>query len=194
MNFTPGPYISIQVVLKPYALSTLLGLNAAALDTPFVELSECSAGTLAQRLLEANDRAKQLALLADFLAAQLRQARSRDEMVAASLRLIHDNAASISVKHLLNHLNVSERHFERRFRQTVGVAPQAYIRVKRFHAALRLLKTRRYERLTDIAQAAGFYDQSHFNRDVKQFARLSPKHVAQKEDDFYHDQTGYSYL
>ena len=48
--------------------------------------------------------------------------------------------------------------------------------------------------LTDVACALNFSDQSHFIRDIKAFSGMTPTSLAQKVDDFYHDQAGYSYV
>jgi len=63
----------------------------------------------------------------------------------------------------------------------MGISPQLYIRVKRFNKAVRLIKTRQFDRLTDVAYAFNFYDQSHFIRDVKAFSGITPKSLSQKE-------------
>lgn len=194
MNYASGSYTTTHVILKPHALNTLMGINAASLIDGFVELDEFSAEDLNGRLIEADDDQRRISLLTDFLIAQLKQEKPRDRVVEEALRFVHNNIASVTVKHLLEHLSLSERQFERRFSQTVGIAPQSYIRVKRFHAALRLIKAGHYERLTDVAYALNFYDQSHLIRDIKAFSGLTPKKLSQQANDFYHEQTGYSYL
>ena len=110
-----------------------------------------------------------------------------------SLNLIHHNIASVNVEYLLKHLMISERQFERRFTQTVGITPQSYIRVKRLNEAIRLMKTRQYRRLTDIAYALHFHDQSHFIRDVKALSGLTPKSISRQVENFQ-DQGGLSYI
>jgi AraC-like DNA-binding protein len=194
LNHKKGPYTMTQVILKPYALKTLLGLNASVLTNGLVELNEFSAEDLNVQLIEANNEQEHITLLTNFLLAQLKQEKTRDKLVEESLNLIHKNIGSITVKNLLEHLNISERQFERRFSQTVGISPQFYIRVKRFNEAIRLMKTRQFERLTDVAYALNFYDQSHFIRDIKEFSGITPKSLSQKVDDFHHDQGGYFHV
>jgi AraC-like DNA-binding protein len=194
MNFTRGTYVSIQVILKPYALNTLLGLNASALTNGFLEFDEFSAEPLSRQLLDTDDEQKQIALLTDFLVTQLKQERMRDKVIEESVKLIHNNIACISVKYLLDYFSISERQFERRFSQAIGISPQSYIRVKRFNEAIRLIKAGQYAKLTDIAYALNFYDQSHLIRDIRSFSGFTPKNVSKKEDDDYHDQVGYSYV
>ncbi len=198
MHHFPGPYTMTQVVLKPHALHTIFGLNAAALTDGAVEWREIAPVALQEQLLETVRQEDRIELLTRFLLARRQSAPPRDELVEQSLRLIQRNQGAIQVKTLREQLHISERHFERRFRQVVGVSPQFYIRVRRFNEAVRLLKARRratmLTKMSDVAQALNFHDEAHFIRDVKALAGLTPKHLAQKEDDFHHAQLGYFYV
>ena len=194
MRFVRGSYTTIQVILKPHALQSLFGLNAAVFSNNLAALSEFSGRDLTGRLLDAGGDTERVALLADFLALRLRDSHPRDTLIEESLRLIESDIVCISVRALLERLNISERHFERRFAQAVGVPPQAYIRVRRFNEAVRLIKAGQYRRLTDIAYALNFYDQSHLIRDVSAFSGLTPKILSRRDDDTYHAGAGYSYL
>ncbi|MCU6709948.1 helix-turn-helix domain-containing protein [Paenibacillus sp. J5C_2022] len=72
--------------------------------------------------------------------------------------------------------------------------PQLFIRVRRVNEALRMMHSGSYERLSDVAYALNYYDQSHFIRDMKMFSWVSPKHMAMKVSEFHSDLTGSSYL
>lgn len=192
MHYRAGRFTSTQVVLKPHALQTLMGLNASVLTNSVVDLSEFSAGSLNMWLMEAHSDEQRVGFITDFLGAKLRQAKSRDCLVEESLRVIHRHSTSVTVKYLLDSFNLSERQFEKRFTQTVGLAPQFYIRVKRFNEAIRLMKTRPFEKLTDAAYALNYYDQSHFIRDIKAFSGITPKSLFQKVD-LQTDQRVYAY-
>jgi AraC-like DNA-binding protein len=194
MNIKEGPFTTTQVILKPHALKTLLGLDASVLTNGFAELTGFSAGDINDQLLGAKTEPDRLTLLTNFLIARLQKAKSRDRLIEESLNIIHKNIGLITVGTLLKRLNISERQFERRFRQTVGISPQFYIRVKRFNEAVKLMKTRQFEKLTDIAYALNFYDQSHFIRDTKAFSGNTPKRLSQKKHDFLHGRAGYFYL
>jgi len=192
MHYKRGSSTTTQVIFKPHALKTLLGINASRLSNGWADLHEFSAEDLPVQLMEAKNEQERLTFLTSFLVAKFKQANARDTLVEESLRFIHTNIGSITVHYLLAYLHISERQFERRFTQTVGLSPQLYIRVKRFNEAIRLIKTRQFERLTDVASALNFYDQSHFIRDIKAFSGMTPKSISQKVDDFHHDQAGYS--
>jgi AraC-like DNA-binding protein len=194
MLFKSGSSTTTQVIFKPHALESLLGINASTLTDGWSELHEFSNEDLDAQLIEAHNEQERITLLTNFLLARFKQAKTRDTLVEESLRVIHNNIGSIHVKYLLEYLHLSERQFERRFTQTVGLSPQLYIRVKRFNEAIRLIKSRQFERLTDVAFALNYYDQSHFIHDIKAFSGITPKSLSQKVDDFHHDQGGYSYV
>lgn len=191
MHHKCGTFTTTQIVLKPHALNTLLGVNAAELTNSVVDLREFAAADLSERLLDTEGQPGQSDLLLNFLIRRLERAQSSDALVRESLHLIDANTGAVSVSHLLEKLNISERQFEKRFSQTVGLSPQFYIRVRRFNEALR--RMRRFETLTDLAHSLNFYDQSHFIRDIKAFSGITPKNLAQKLNDFDPAQPVYAY-
>jgi AraC-like DNA-binding protein len=192
MQYKPGSSTTTHVIFKPHALKSLLGINAARLANGWADLHEFSAEDLQAPLIEARDEQERVTLLTTFLMSRLKQANGRDLLVEESLRFIHNSRGSLQVKDVLAVVNLSERQFERRFTQTVGLTPHVYIRMKRFNEAIRLIKTGQFARLTDVAFALNFSDQSHFIRDIKAFSGMTPTSLAQRVDDFYHDQAGYS--
>jgi len=193
MSYKKEPFTTTTIFLKPHALQTLLGVNASALTNNLVDLCEFSAGDLNMQLFEAKNEQVRLTLLTNFLGSKLRQATTHDRLIEESLRIIHNNVGRTTIKYLLDCLNISERQFEKRFSQTVGLSPQFYIRVKRFTEAIRLMQTGQYERLTDVAHSLNYYDQSHFNRDIKAFSGIKPKSLFQKADEFQSDHKVYEF-
>lgn len=184
----------VQVIFKPHALKTLFGINASRLAPGWAELQEFGATDLTSQLMEARNGQERMTLLTSFLVARLKQQKSRDTLVEESLRMIHANIGSLHIKDLLDAFSISERQFERRFAETVGLTPHIYLRVQRFNAAIRLIKTKRFKRLTDVAAALNFTDQSHLIRDFQAFSGMTPTSLAQRVDDFYHEQTGYYFV
>lgn len=193
MNYKAGSYTTIQIMLKAHGLNSLMGMNASALANDSVNLNELSIKHLNEQLLEEENSAQQARLLINFLLERLGQMKSRDQLVEAGLQLIHQNTASVSVRSLTESLNLSERQFERRFKQAVGISAKSYIRVKRFNEAVRIIKSGQFTNLTQIAHMLRFYDQSHFIRDMKMFSGITPLQLTQKTGDFHHTHKVYSY-
>jgi AraC-like DNA-binding protein len=68
---------------------------------------------------------------------------------------------------------LSDSHFSRAFKQSVGVPPYRYLVQRRIAVAMELIRQSRRS-LTDIALEVGFCDQSHFTRMFSQLEGESP--------------------
>jgi AraC-like DNA-binding protein len=69
--------------------------------------------------------------------------------------------------------NISTRYLCKLFLQYTGVTPKLYNKINRFQHSLRLIAENQFS-LTSIAYDCGYFDQSHFIRDFKHFAGLTP--------------------
>jgi AraC-like DNA-binding protein len=178
-TFAKGPFGLTGVVFKPQGLSTLLNSHPMQFNDGSVELNEFSRENVSEQLLDARSHRERVARLSDFLRAHVDDAGSEDVLVTESLQLIQKGIRSIRVPQLLKSLNMSERQFERRFVRAIGVSPHQYIRIVRFREALRLIRGRQFERLSDVAYDLSYVDQSHFIKDIKAFSGYTPTGLVQ---------------
>lgn len=88
----------------------------------------------------------------------------------------------LSVKESARRYGCSERHFRRQCVEWLGVGPERFVSYRRYLGALKLLHDATC-RLTEVALSAGYYDQSHFIRDFRAFAGLSPGHYRRLRND-----------
>ena len=72
-------------------------------------------------------------------------------------------AESLSLRSLAGIAGLSECHFSRAFKQSVGMPPHRYVNTRRIHVASALVRDTD-RALTDIALEVGFFDHSHFTR------------------------------
>jgi transcriptional regulator GlxA family with amidase domain len=80
----------------------------------------------------------------------------------------------VDVNALAGKCFLSRRQFERNFKACSGFSPKLYTRIIRFQAAAKEYGMQ-YQSLTDIAYRCGYYDQSHFIHDFKEFSGFHPK-------------------
>jgi AraC-like DNA-binding protein len=180
-TFANGPFGLTGVVFKPQGLSTLLKIPPRHLSDGSAELKEFSRQkeNIGEQLLNASNHQERVARLSEFLRAHADRSGSEDALIAESLRLIQKGIRAIRVPHLLKRLNVSERQFERRFVNAIGVSPHHYIRIVRFQEALRRIRANQFERLSDVAYDLNYVDQSHFIKDMKAFSGYTPTRLVE---------------
>lgn len=70
--------------------------------------------------------------------------------------------------------NISQRRFIERFRDEVGLTPKLFCRIRRFHMVIQGIGQRKDVDWSDLALASGYYDQSHFNHEFREFSGLTP--------------------
>jgi AraC-like DNA-binding protein len=172
-----GPFELTGVVFRPQALRSLLKIGASEVNNGPVDVDEVLGARLAGRLLDATSAAERRMLLAQALCARVPDAD--DRLVTQSLRLLHRHRVTLRIPRLLKALGVSERQLERRFVRAVGVSPHHYLRILRFQEGVRLLRLRRFERLSDLACELNYADQSHFIKDTREFSGYTPRNLSE---------------
>ncbi|MGB3325716.1 MULTISPECIES: helix-turn-helix transcriptional regulator [Mycolicibacterium] len=135
-----------------------------------------AAPILRARLVEAGSVRERVVVVEEFLLARM---QSRDPAVgvvldAAELR------PSLRVADACALSGMSARRLIASFRAEVGLTPKAYLRVRRFQAAMRRLDTGSASGAR-IAAELGYFDQAHFVREFRSFTAMTPtQYVARR--------------
>jgi AraC-like DNA-binding protein len=127
-----------------------------------------------ERVALARDMAARVRIIEEALLALLYENGRTDPAVDRGLQLIEASGGQLRVAELAAEIGVSCRHLTRQFQRAIGLSPKEFGRVSRFLHALRLLSGGKHRSLTDVALACGYFDQSHFNHEFREFAGISP--------------------
>jgi AraC-like DNA-binding protein len=173
-----GHQRGLELKLAPLAVRRLLGVPASELSgrvVPLDALLDRGGRELVARVQNAPDWPERFALLDAGLRDRLdRTPRVAGDVAHAWQRLAAAHGA-IGIAALADELGWSRRRFGERFREHVGLAPKTAARVLRFRRVLELLAREDGPGLAAIAQASGYYDQAHLNRDFRAFTGGSPR-------------------
>lgn len=94
-------------------------------------------------------------------------------LVEKSKKFMGQNfSENITIKDISEHLQISEFHFIRVFKQTTHMTPHAYLLNLKVIEAKRLLNLG--EDISQVALKVGFFDQSHLNRVFKSQVATTP--------------------
>ncbi|WP_414621166.1 helix-turn-helix transcriptional regulator [Calothrix sp. CCY 0018] len=88
---------------------------------------------------------------------------------------MNDNISTeIKLSDLANLAGISQFHFSRLFKKSLGISPNQYVIKQRVEKAKLLLKNSELS-VTDIAFPSGFNSHSHFGKYFRQFTGFTPK-------------------
>ncbi|MDF0487742.1 AraC family transcriptional regulator [Sphingomonas sp. H39-1-10] len=103
-----------------------------------------------------------------LLCAGERQPANRAQLATWQVRVAQREMLSqidrtVVLREIAERLNVSQNHFLKAFKNTVGIPPHRWLLYQRLCLSLRFLADERRS-LAEIASECGFSDQSHFHR------------------------------
>ena len=162
--------------LYPYALTKLFSVPAADftdLITDFDTVLGLPGKELEERMLTAAHNIDRISIMTEFLEKKLGETRTNEPKVFASIAHIIESRGLVDVGNLARDYFLSNRQFERKFKEFAGFSPKMYSRIIRFQAALKEFGSKKS--LTEIAYDCGYYDQSHFINDFREFSGYNPK-------------------
>jgi AraC-like DNA-binding protein len=111
----------------------------------------------------------------DGIAATLGGVRG-DALIARTVDRLTETGGLAPIAAVAAEAGLGDRHFRRRFLATTGVSPKQFASVQRLRRALLLaLEDANW---ADVASEAGFADQPHLARDIKERFGAAPRRVA----------------
>ena len=131
-----------------------------------------------EQLAEANDNKQRVAIVERFLFSRLDERRA-DLMIAHAIQKIKSASGNIKVRDLAGDMAISLDPFEKRFRRVTGISPKQFADTVRFRNLINQFSST--ESLTELALAAGYFDQAHFIKDFRTFTGMSPQQFFKTE-------------
>jgi AraC-like DNA-binding protein len=169
----------VQVRLSPAAAHRVLGVAADALGgapVPLEDLWGADAARIEDRLRAATTWDDRFAVVDAALARRGEAGRPVSPEVAFAWRRIIAGRGLVRVEELADETGWSRQRLWARFRAQVGLTPKRAAKLARFdHAVHRLAAGDAPAR---AAADAGYADQSHLHRDVRDFTAMTPAAVA----------------
>src|SRR4051794_17260266 len=164
------------VVFRPGGLPAFFGVPAHESrdrDVPLDLLWGARAGELRESLLEAPDPTAKLDALERAVAERWRPCPAHPA-VAFALAEIGASPCESKVAAITACVGLSAKRFIQHFTAAVGITPKRYCRIRRFQQVLAAAESGRRVDWTRISADCGYFDQSHFIHDFRQFSGLTP--------------------
>jgi len=136
-------------------------------------MNGASGRRLVDRITSTDSSGEMIDAAEQFLKEKLQNASPKTDEIDQAAFIIRKNP-TIALDKVGQHLRISSRSLRRRFKEKVGIGPKYYLRICRFHQALRLSYQYPDADLHDLSFLSGYYDQSHFMKDFGVFTGKTP--------------------
>lgn len=168
----------ILVFFYPYTFHLFTGMPCQLFTNDNVDfdcLESVAFKTLKKRVLEADSAEESIVHIESFLQQQL----TRTQHLTYLKPLIKvfqqiEQSQEIRVDALADTACLSERQFRRVFTEHVGLSPKQLLRIQRFQAMTKELIQSKERAFDSLLYKHGYTDHSHFYREFRQFAGMSP--------------------
>jgi len=178
------PIFSIR--FNPEAIPLLLGVpGKEVLDTyeDIELLLDQHFRDFCHRIRECRQTADRVGQADQFLTRLLACRKQTTAYVTAGTGMIRDGVDE-PLEDISRRLYISQRQFERKFKEQIGITPKRYQRLMRIRKVMQTLEQYQSLDLTSVAYYCGYYDQAHFIKDFKQVTGKAPSVYRQDEQRF----------
>lgn len=193
-NFVMGPNLVERIVkcpnqhhilginFRPGALYRLCGISIEKLVNQVLCASLLfgkEINQLAERLIAAKSQEEMLSFVERFFFEKLKQIEKLSPFDMAISALVRENG-NMAMDEVANLACMSEKQFERKSIERLGMLPKLFARLIRFSKAYMIKESSPTINWSNIAHQCGYYDQMHLVRDFKQFSGSTPTVAGQK--------------
>jgi len=178
----------LLVFFHPMGMHQLFGTDMATLtDTsqPLNEfLGKTRANDLLKKLMSCQEDEHQVKVLDDFFSNSKPIQNGQLGRFRKVLDYIHDHKGNINITELEKKEYYHRKTLERHFNKVVGISPKVYCQIYRFRCLLNLIHTQPGITWAQLALQAGYYDQAHLSRYVKDYLKVSPSSLVKLDLQF----------
>ena len=176
VNEPTGETFAVGIVTTSVGCEAVFGVRPASIRGRVVDLEPAwsSAGRLRRRLLRTTEPVRMLDLVVDTISRtahlDLDPTAMRCERAVALLEA--DPTRPIAT--IADELSVSHTRLDREFTGVIGLSPRALARLLRMRRLLASIDVGSTVAWADLAQAFGWFDQSHLIRDFRRHTGVTP--------------------
>jgi len=175
----PSGTTAVGLRFRPAAAAPVLRLDTSELRNTRIRVDELwgdrSARELSERLGEARGPHERVAVLSAAVRERVSDAPPVDPVAAEVLARL-SQVRPDPVRLLAREVGMSERQLNRRTTAAFGYGPAVLARILRVQRFLAIARSAgRPTGLAELALAAGYFDQPHLARDVRDIAGTTPR-------------------
>ena len=157
--------------MKPSIFCLLFNVSADRVMDEEIAFSDIEKEVNIDRILDLKNTNERIEYLKGYILQKAKEQREIPFMEV--VEKLYENPKEQSVTEIAKKLGYNERNLYRVFKANFGVSPKVLLNILRLHLCLTLMLEEKMN-LIDIALFCGFYDQSHFIKEIKRYTGISP--------------------
>ncbi|MEZ5306152.1 MAG: AraC family transcriptional regulator [Pyrinomonadaceae bacterium] len=139
---------------------------------------------LRESLIDADAVENRFELVESYLLRILGTSIEPNPCVEYAVDSIVNHSPTLSLQDLYTKIGYSQKHFISMFKREVGLTPKKYLRINRFQSIIETVENHTEPKWSEISNACGFFDQSHFINDFRDFSGFTPEQYFKNKGDF----------
>ncbi|MEP0262419.1 helix-turn-helix domain-containing protein [Dokdonia sp.] len=173
------------IKFQPWALTVLFGIDMATITDTVI--------TIDHSLLKVLSPIKQIAIQDDhtfedkvtdienWLITYVDTITYTLQKGIRATECMIESQGKLGLTEMRKQVDISERSLERFFKRHIGLSPKRYYRILRFSNVFNLVQEKGFK-WSDVVYLGGFYDQSHFIKNFKEFTGEEPSNYGFEEE------------
>jgi len=138
------------------------------------------------KVIDAKSLEQRIFIIETFLMKCLHCFNKQERWIDYLVDKIYYGHNDVKLSEISDEIAISNRHFQRKFKECVGVSPKAFQRIARFESVLKYLLLNKKSDYLHTVLDRGYYDQSHFIKDFKAFTGEYPSLFLQEKNFMSH--------
>lgn len=175
-----GSHHFVVVQLYPFASKYLLNVDPKELNDECYDLLQIKyldIDSYRKRLIDSTELAEKVNIISELMLALIEAHQViENDRIQQAISIILEQEGQVRIKDLLNEVYMTERTFERKFKDYIGLRPKQFAKIIQFQSSISKLTTAKFNSLLDIGLDSGFSDQSHFIRAFKKYTGQTPSY------------------
>lgn len=187
----PNQYhVMLLIELSPYGLYQLTNFHQAEFTDKRISLEDVDKelSALLCQAFETANNITELFCMCDRILYRRMEYNVVSNALFVATNTILDSHGQLFVTELARKVGYSDRQLNRLFLMQIGMNVKKYACLTRFNYVLKHIQQSPCFFAT-LAQQAGYFDQSHFDKDFRAISGVSPKTYLETMSDFYYDGT-----
>lgn len=168
------------VVFKPQGFYQLFGIKISdftkyALDGNYLFKDEIY--LLHEQLQSFYNVNDMKILFENYISKYLKQSVHQSCLINEIISYMGKSAGMIRVTQICKIFNIGTRSLQRLFKDEIGLSTIELLQILRINKAIRLLNSEKDFDLSEISYLCGYYDQSHFIKDIRKITGTTPGQI-----------------